>query len=236
MTCQKSLWLLRKSCSFSVFLATWIMVLGCELPVGVLASVMSFLLWLVTVATSNDSEKDPPRNRGEASQVSQHHPPEDKARGALVSLPWLHSPWPRDPAQRGGLHWGRADPDWQRARWVWRDREIFLPKTLFVKCLCTSTSAEGDSYFLCFNLIHSMTNMEEQNLEMVRAGLQVGLFLVPVSPGVFLGLLLVFIVLWGPWRLSVDESHERWFLLHSIIIYEWIHKVSIGSNDISALG
>lgn len=31
----------------------------------------------------------------------------------------------------------------------------FLPKTLFIECLCSSTSGEGDSYFLCFNLIHS---------------------------------------------------------------------------------
>lgn len=42
---------------------------------------------------------------------------------------------------------------------------------------------------------------------MVRADLQVGLSLVPVSPDILLGLLLVFIVLWGPWRLSVDEPH-----------------------------
>lgn len=44
---------------------------------------------------------------------------------------------------------------------------------------------------------------------MVRAGLQVGLSLVPISPDAFLRLLLVFIVLWGSWRLIVDESHER---------------------------
>lgn len=48
---------------------------------------------------------------------------------------------------------------------------------------------------------------------MVRAGLQVGLSLVPISRDVFLGLLLVFIGLWGPWRLSVDESHEKMILV-----------------------
>lgn len=43
MTCQKSLWLVRKLCLFSVSLATWIMFLGCKLTINVVASVMSFL-------------------------------------------------------------------------------------------------------------------------------------------------------------------------------------------------
>lgn len=88
------------------------------------------------MATSHDREKDPAGNHREAPQVSQHHTPEDKARGAVVSMPWLHSSWPRDLAERWGLHWRCADTDRQRARWACRDRELLFARgTVATGCL-----------------------------------------------------------------------------------------------------
>lgn len=111
-----------------VFLANWIIVLGHSLALNIFIQHDGLSLWFDTVATSDDSEKDPARNHREAPQVSQHHTPENKARGALVPMPRLHSPWPRDPAERWGLDWRRADADRQWARWVWRDRKLRFAK------------------------------------------------------------------------------------------------------------
>lgn len=233
MTCQKSLWLLRKSCCFSVSLATWVMVLGCKLTINVVASVMSFLFgwsqWQRAMAV-----------RKILQEIVEKHPR-------------FHNPTPLK--TKHVVHWcrchGYTPPDPETLRneedsiedvLTQIDSEpgecggtgsSFLPETLFIKCLCMSTPGEGDSCFLWFHLIHSgITKLGDGKGRPASGAIPC-----PCESWYLSEASLDFYCALGPL-----EAQCRWISWKMIlaplnaVIYKWIHKVSIGSNDISALG